>query len=130
MRGVVIMIGLLSLLGSAKAECGTSGREPIDAVLTCAPSSKKLVYRCDVRVVQAKTGLPLCAHGGTIQFDMPAMPMAHQVPKIDLHTDANGEMKDIEVRLEMYGEWRALVRASGVTVAKRLNFQSGGVTLR
>jgi hypothetical protein len=39
-------------------------------------------------------------------------------------------MKDVEVRLEMYGEWRALIKASDATVAKRLNFQSGSVTPR
>lgn len=126
----IFVIGVMSAFGSAKAECGAANLEPIDAVLTCAPLSKKLVYKCDVRVTHAKTGFPLCVHGGTVQFDMPAMPMAHQVPKIDLHTDANGEMKGVEVRLEMYGEWRALVRASGGTVAKRLNFQSGSVTPR
>lgn len=126
----IIVMGVLSAFGSAKAECGAANSEPIDAVLSCAPLSKKLVYRCDVRVTHAKTGFPLCVHGGTIQFDMPAMPMAHQVPKIDLHTDANGEMKDVEVRLEMYGEWRALVRFSGATVAKWLNFQPGSVTAR
>lgn len=123
----IIVMGVLSAFGSAKAECGTVNSEPIDAILTCAPLSKKLVYNCDVRVTHAKTGFPLCVHGGTIQFDMPAMPMAHQVPKIELRTDTNGEMKGVEVRLEMYGEWRALVRASGSTVAKRLNFQSRSV---
>lgn len=126
----IIVMGVLSAFGSAKADCGAANSEPIDAVLTCAPLSKKLVYKCDVRVIHAKTGSPLCVHGGTIQLDMPAMPMAHQVPKIDLHMDANGEMKNVEVRLEMYGEWRALIRTSGATVAKRLNFQSGGVTPR
>lgn len=126
----IIVMGVLSAFGSAKAECGSVNSEPIDSVLTCAPLSKKLTYKCDVRVIHAKTGFPLCVHGGTIQFDMPSMPMAHQVPKIDLQTDANGEMKGVEVRLEMYGEWRALVSASGGTVAKRLNFQSGSVTPR
>ncbi len=77
---------------------------------------------------RAKTGFPLCIHGGTIQFDMPSMPMAHQVPRIDLHADTNGEMKDMEVRLEMYGEWRVLFRAGNATIAKRLNFQSVAVT--
>lgn len=58
------------------------------------------------------------------------MPMTHQVPQIELKTDTNGEMKDVEVRLEMLGEWRALFKAGGATVAKRLNFQSSAVTAR
>ncbi|MCX7307714.1 MAG: hypothetical protein NTZ72_07115 [Afipia sp.] len=130
MRRFIIVMGVLSVFGSAKAECGAVNSEPIDAVLTCAPLSKTLVYKCDVRVIHAKTGFPLCVHGGTIQFDMPSMPMAHHVPKIDLRTDTNGEMKDVEVRLEMYGEWRALVSASGSTVAKRIDFQSRSATPR
>jgi hypothetical protein len=130
MRRFIIVLGVLGVFGSAKAECEAVNAEPIDVALACSPSSKKLVYKCDIRVVHAKTGFPLCVHGGKVQFDMPAMPMAHQVPKIDLHTDTNGEMKGVEVRLEMYGEWRALVRASGATVAKRLDFQADRATSR
>src|SRR5258707_12585127 len=54
---------------------------------------------------RAKTGFPPCIHAGTVQFDTPSMPLGHQVPRIDIHADTNGAMKDAEVRLEMYGEW-------------------------
>ena len=129
LRSIAIIV-MLGALGSAKADCGAAKSEPIDVAVTCVPSSRKLIYRCDVRLSHAKTGFPLCIHGGTIQFDMPSMPMAHQVPKIDLNTDANGEMKNVEVRLEMQGEWRALFSARDLSVVKRLNFQSGNVTNR
>jgi hypothetical protein len=52
------------------------------------------------------------------------MPMVHQVPQIELRTNANGEMKDWEVKLDMLGDWRALVKCGDTTIAKRLSFQS------
>src|SRR5258708_38440310 len=125
MLRLVLVILMLASFSWGQVVRGAANSEPIDVAVTCMPSSQKLVYRCDVRVTHAKTGFPLCINGGSIELDMPSMPMAHQSPKIDLHTDANGEMKDVEVRLQMLGEWRVLFRAGALTAPKSLGFQGG-----
>lgn len=130
MRKLVVAVAMASMLSSARAECGAPSPRPLDVAITCVPSSKKLVYRCNARVIHTETGAPICIHEGTITFDMPSMPMAHQVPKIQLRTDANGEMKELEVQLEMLGEWRAIFDVGGTTIAKRMNFQAKAVVAR
>ena len=110
------------------AMCQASASRSLDVSVVCAPSNAVLVYRCSVRVRHAETGAPISVPTGSIKFDMPSMPMAHNIPPIELKTDSNGSMDGWTVKLDMLGKWRIRVDVGGASVSKTLNFQARAVT--
>jgi hypothetical protein len=121
------VLQLASFVTSASANCGGTSAAAFEVSLSCAPTQKSLVYRCDVQVLDKQLRAPICVHGGSINFDMPSMPMAHHIPPVQLNTDGEGKMKDWEVRLDMHGDWRVRVDVSGQSVSKVFNFRAKAV---
>ena len=121
---VLLFAGLAT---TASANCGATAAAPFDVKLTCIPLQKPLIYRCDLQVRDKQLAAPMCIHGGSINFDMPSMPMAHHIRPVPFNTDAEGRMGNWEVKLDMYGEWRVRFNVSGQSVSKVFDFQSKSV---
>ena len=122
-RGVAIAVLVAGPSLFAKA----SG-EPIDVTGVCARGPSPLTYRCAVRVVQSDTGAPLCVTGATMVLELPSALGTRRLQAAELHTDANGEMHEIELKLPIAGDWRAVLRFGDLTVVRSLNLKPHGVS--
>ena len=122
----VLMIAGLTMV--ANANCYARPATQLDVKLACVPSQRPLVYRCDLQVMDKQLAAPMRINGGSINFDMPSMPMAHNIVPVPLNTDAEGNMKGWEVKLDMHGVWRVRFNFSGESVSRTFNFQSKTVS--
>lgn len=118
------------------AEAQTNSRlgHELDAAMTCAPMPEDFMYRCSVRIIHRPTNAPLCVHRGSISFAMLSMPTAEPkrplVQSINLKTDTNGEMKDLDVRLETPGIWSVAIKAGDEVIRKSIEVRVGGISVR
>lgn len=102
--------------------------------MTCFPAQEKFVYRCNLRIFHRATNAPLCIHRGSVSFAMPLQEAAKAdkplVQLIDLKTDANGEMKDMDIRLETPGIWDIAIKAGDEVIRKSIEVRMSGIHMR
>jgi hypothetical protein len=113
----------------------TLAADRVHATVACRAAGEKLTYDCTIKLTNARTGAVLDNARVTIGADMPAMPMAHNVPPVTATaTGAPGEYQ-ARVRLEMHGDWALRLTIAGALrdqVVEVLNFgeQVSGPTSR
>ncbi|MEE9588625.1 MAG: FixH family protein [Hyphomicrobiaceae bacterium] len=99
--GTVVCAGTLMLLPVA----ALAGQRPMVKV-ACKPTEKKLVYRCMFNVMGKKNHQPIEDAAFKVNADMPAMPMAHNVKRIEPKPVAGKPgLYEGDLHLEMMGEW-------------------------
>lgn len=128
--GLITPVFVLAL-SPASAQCvvPTPGDRFVSTV-TCAATTKNLHYRCRVMVKLRSSGGPVCGATLTVRFDMPSMPMAHNIAPKALKTEDDGLTKEWEQQLDMLGEWRVRVDISGTSSSQLFNFQRDTVNQR
>lgn len=125
------MIALIAINSDAHAQSVSRPVGELDAAMTCAPMREDFVYRCSVRIVHRPTNAPLCVHRGSISFAMSSDQTAEAeqppVQSIDLKTDTNGEMRDLDVRLETPGIWSVAIKAGDEVIRKSIEVRVSGI---
>lgn len=134
MVGFLIAFLLSTFNSDALAQPVSRPVGELDAAMTCAPLREEFVYRCSVRIIHRQTKAPLCVHRGSISFAMPPEQKAKvgqpPVQSINLKTDTNGEMKDLDVKLETLGIWSIAIKAGDEVIQKSIEVRSGGIKVR
>ncbi|MGY4177714.1 hypothetical protein ACVIHH_003005 [Bradyrhizobium sp. USDA 4518] len=103
---------------------------PIDVTFSCRSSPQPAVYRCHARVTDSATGFPLCIHGATVELAPSSGPAPQEAVRTELSTDSAGEIREIEIKLPNPGSWQLLVRTSGATIVKQVEFRPDGPAAR
>ncbi len=99
--GTVLFVGTLVLLPVV----ALAGQRPMVKV-ACKPTDKKLVYHCMFNVMGKKNHQPIEGAAFKVNADMPAMPMAHNVKRIEPKPVAGKPgLYEGDLHLEMMGEW-------------------------
>lgn len=131
---VVFVLCLVNLGSRGYAQAVSRPSHELDAAMTCAPMQTDFVFRCRVKIVHRPTNAPLCVHRGSISFAMLSMPTTQTtqpaVQSIDLKTDINGEMKDMDVRLETPGIWSVAIKAGDDVIRKSIEVRVGSIHVR
>jgi len=108
----VIVLATAASLILLPAICAAQAKQPApEATLDCKPTSRELVYDCQLRLTRA--GVPVTGVDVSIGADMPSMPMAHNVRPVKAQpASAPGEFV-VMLELEMHGEWAVKVQLTG-----------------
>ena len=83
------------------------------ADIACKPTVEKLVYDCDIRLKDRKSGKPVTGAQVTVGADMPSMPMAHNVRPVKATPGTEPGAYKARLALEMHGEWAVKLRLAG-----------------
>ncbi len=110
------LLGLLAVSGLTLAAAhGAMAGERAAASVACSATETSLVYSCMITVEGKKTGQAVEAEALTVKADMPAMPMAHNVPPTQaLAVEGKPGMYSATLELEMFGEWALAIDVDGV----------------
>lgn len=126
---VLVALGL-----DAHSQTVSAAANELDAVMICTPKQEEFSYRCNLRIVHRATNAPLCIHRGSVSFAKPLHAAAKAdkplVQSIELKTDANGEMKDMDIRLETPGIWDIAIKAGDEVIRKSIEVRTRGIHVR
>lgn len=82
------------------------------ANIDCRSTTAKLIYDCEIALVDAKTRAPLSDAQFSVTADMPSMPMMHQVKSVVAVADGTPGIYRARLALEMPGIWTVKMRFS------------------
>ena len=109
-RTALTALGLVLLASPALAG------ERAAAEVACTPTGAALVYSCTVTVTGRKSAEPVVAEALSIEADMPAMPMTHNLPPARAAPVAGTPGHyTATLELEMRGEWALAIEVDGRT---------------
>lgn len=101
--------------------------------MTCAAKPTSLTLRCSIKVVHRPTNAPICVHRGSINFTIQSPPNTETdhlaIQPIELKTDTNGEMKDLEVSLNAPGIWSVTIKAGNEVILKSIDVRIGSIRM-
>lgn len=100
-----IAIALLTVPTLLLGMTATAQAQRMDASVACNPTGNNLEYRCEISLFEAQSNDPVEGAEFVVRADMPAMPMAHNVPPVQARAlDEPGRYEAV-LELEMYGVW-------------------------
>ena len=108
-------LAVIALTSTMAWPVGAAAAERAKAKVDCAPTGKKLVYRCEIVLTGRKSGAPLEGAKLVVGADMPSMPLAHNVRPVTAAPGARPGMYTATIELEMHGEWALRLDVSGPT---------------
>lgn len=129
------MLGRLSRMIAVAVLCGLSARAEAQvrpqADVACKQADGPLNYDCVVKLIDAKTKLPISGVVLSIGADMPSMPGVHHLRPVQASEDAEKGTYRARLVLDMHGEWALQLNLSGPVrdrVVKLLRFEGAEVT--
>ena len=75
------------------------------ADIACQPTGTKLQYNCTIKLMDARTDVPLSGIDLTVGADMPSMPGAHNVRPVKAAAGQAAGTYQARLMLEMLGDW-------------------------
>ena len=88
-------------------------QERVRANVSCVSGAVKLAYECKIKLVGAKSGVPVAGADVTVGADMPSMPGAHNVKPIKATLTGEPGAYQVKLALEMHGEWALKISVAG-----------------
>ena len=98
---------------TAMTACPSQAGPRLAAQVQCARQGEGLVYVCTIELTDRQTHAPVTGATVVVGADMPAMPLAHNVPPVTAVDGGQPGRYRATLRLEMRGRWALRLEVSG-----------------